>query len=89
MAAGFRGDAAPEPPTLIDREDDISDRHSKKRATMARNLEAATGRTVAEWVATVDASGLVGFREIVDGLKREHALGHFRARLVAEAHRDR
>ncbi len=56
---------------------------------MARNLEAATGRTVAEWVATVDASGLVGFREIVDWLKREHALGHFRARLVAEAHRDR
>jgi hypothetical protein len=29
----------------------MSDRHDKKRATMAANLEAQTGRTLAEWAA--------------------------------------
>jgi hypothetical protein len=29
----------------------MSDRHDEKRATMAANLEAQTGRTLAEWAA--------------------------------------
>jgi len=66
----------------------MSERHDKKRATMAANLEAQTGRSVSDWVTVVNRSKLGGFSEIVDWLKHEHGLGHFQARLVAEAHRD-
>jgi hypothetical protein len=65
-----------------------SNRHDKKRATMIANLEAATGWTIQAWVAEVNRSELDGFTAIVNWLKRSHGLGHFQARLVAQAHRD-
>jgi hypothetical protein len=67
----------------------MSSRHEKKRTTMAANLQAATGKSVAEWVADVDAAQLDGYAAIINWLKRHHGLGHFQARLVAEAHRER
>ena len=62
--------------------------HEKKRATMAANLESATSRSVAAWVSEVRRADPGGFAEVVDWLKARHGLGHFQARLVAEAHRD-
>ena len=67
----------------------MSERHEQKRAAMAQSIETQTGRSVASWVDLVDASGIEGFMPIVDWLKAEHGLGHFQARRVAEAHRDR
>jgi len=55
---------------------------------MAAKLESATSRSVADWVAEVRAADLSGFNAIIQWLKMEHGLGHFQARLVAEAHRD-
>ena len=67
----------------------MSDRHDKKRSTMAANLEAQTNKSVAEWVAVVEAADLDGFSTIVAWLKSEHGLGHFQARLIAQSHRER
>ena len=67
----------------------MADRHDKKRATMAANIEVATGRTVDDWVTVVDWAGIEGFTAVVTWLKTEHGFGHFQARLVAEQHRDR
>lgn len=55
---------------------------------MAANLHAQTGRSVDSWVQAVNDEGLDGFRDVVAWLKEWHGLGHFQARLVAEAHRD-
>ncbi len=65
-----------------------SDQHAKKRATMAKNLHEQTGRRVEDWVDIVRQSDAGSFKEIVDWLKSNHQLGHFQARLVAEAARD-
>ena len=48
-----------------------------------RNLEASSGRSMADWVALVGASGLTKHGEIVAWLKSEHAMGHGNANLVA------
>ena len=66
----------------------MSDRHETKKATMAANLEADTGRSVDEWVALLEEAGIEGFTASVTWLKEQHGLGHFKARLVAEARRD-
>ena len=55
---------------------------------MAANLEAASGMPVEEWVGLVERLGPGGFMARVEWLKQEHGLGHFQARLVAEAARD-
>ncbi len=55
---------------------------------MAANLHAQTGRSVDGWVQIVNDKRLDGFSDIVAWLKDRHGLGHFQARLVAEAHRD-
>lgn len=65
-----------------------SDRHAKKRATMAKNLREQTGKSVEEWVELVRRSDVDSFKDVVDWLKTEHQLGHFQARLVAETARD-
>ena len=65
-----------------------SDQHAKKRATMAKNLYEQTGRSVEDWVEIVRRSGTDSFKEVVDWLKSNHQLGHFQARLVAEAARE-
>lgn len=67
----------------------MTDRHDKKRATMAANIEATTGKTVEQWVDEVEAAGPDEFMAAVAWLKERHGLGHFQARLVAEARRDR
>lgn len=67
----------------------MTDRHSRKRATMAANIETSTDRSIDEWIAQIDEAGVHGFGSIVDWLKTEHGFGHFQARLIAEAHRDR
>ena len=72
---------------LVIQEMGMSYRHAKKWATMAANLEAKTGRSVAEWVTFVHNSGCQEFSTIVSWLKEVHGLGHFQARMIAEAHR--
>jgi hypothetical protein len=66
----------------------MSDRHRRKRATIAANLEAQTGRTLAEWAAIAGQAPVEGFMGTVDWLKAHHGLSHFQARLVAEQRRD-
>jgi hypothetical protein len=66
----------------------MSDRHRRKRATIAANLEAQTGRTLAEWVAIAGQAPVEGFMGTVDWLKAHHGLSHFQARLVAEQRHD-
>lgn len=66
----------------------MTDRHDQKKATMAANLESKTGRNVSAWAQLVDQSDVDGFNNIVSWLKEQHGLGHFQARLIAEAHRD-
>lgn len=66
----------------------MSDRHRKKQATIAANLQAQTGRTLAEWVAIAAQAPVEGFMDTVNWLKTHHGLSHFQARLVAEQRRD-
>jgi hypothetical protein len=66
----------------------MSDRHAKKRATIAANLEAQTGRTLAEWVTITGQAPVTGFMDTVNWLKAEHGLSHFQARLIVERHRE-
>jgi hypothetical protein len=48
-----------------------------------RNIEAATGRSMADWVALVGTSGRSKHGEIVAWLKADHGLGHGNANLIA------
>lgn len=64
-------------------------RHDQKRAAMAANLAEQSGRSLEDWVELVDRADVEGFMELVGWLKETYGLGHFQARLVAEAHRDR
>jgi hypothetical protein len=66
----------------------MSDRQDKKRATMAANLEAQTGRTLTEWVIIASQAPVDGFMNTVNWLKTQHGLSHFQARLVAEHQRN-
>src|ERR1700728_5181617 len=52
-------------------------------ATMARNIEVQTGRSVTDWVSLARATGLAKHREIVKWLKAEHGLGHGYANFLA------
>jgi hypothetical protein len=49
---------------------------------MVANLERTTGRSLAEWIELVRASGLAKHSENVKRLKEEHGLGHGYANLV-------
>jgi hypothetical protein len=53
-------------------------------ATMMRNLEEKTGRSLDEWADVARASGHAKHGEIVSFLKSEHGLGHGYANLVAQ-----
>ncbi len=61
---------------------------AEQEATMVANLEANTGRTLAEWVEIVSASGLAKHSERVALLKSEHGLGHGYANLVVHRAKD-
>jgi predicted transport protein len=52
-------------------------------ATMTRNLESNTGRSLEAWVKLARARKLARHGEIVAWLKSEHQLGHGYANLVA------
>jgi predicted transport protein len=51
-------------------------------ATQIANIERTTGRSLAEWIETVQASGLAKHGEAVAMLKRDHGLGHGNANLI-------
>jgi len=50
---------------------------------MADSLEATTGRSVEDWLATVESLGLARHGEILTALKRDHGLSHGYANLLA------
>lgn len=52
-------------------------------ATMIANLESKTGKSLAEWIAVVKASGLEKHGQIVKHLKSEHGLTHGYANMVS------
>lgn len=54
-------------------------------ATMIRNLEEKSGKTLAQWVALVKGMGPKKHGEVVAALKATHGLGHGYANLVAHA----
>jgi predicted transport protein len=49
---------------------------------MLRNIEQKTGRTIADWVKVVRASGAKKHGELVTMLKSEHGFGHGHANLL-------
>jgi predicted transport protein len=51
--------------------------------TMVRNLEAKTGKPLAEWAKTARESGFAKHGEIIAYLKKDHGLGHGYANLIA------
>src|SRR5438045_4146771 len=48
-----------------------------------RNLEEKTGRSMADWITAVKASGLAKHGQIVSHLKSDHGLTHGYANMVA------
>jgi hypothetical protein len=52
-------------------------------ATLIRNLEEKTGKSIDAWVAIARASGKTKHKEIVDFIKAEHGLGHGYANQIA------
>lgn len=59
---------------------------SDPAATMVANLEARTGRSLADWVAVVRETGLDKHGAIVGHLKTVHGLSHGYANLIALTH---
>jgi hypothetical protein len=53
------------------------------KANALRNLEEKTGRSIADWIVTVKASGLAKHGQIVAHLKADHGLTHGYANMVA------
>lgn len=56
----------------------------KAVATFERNLEAQTGKSVADWAALVSAQGLAKHGQMLAWLKTEHGLSHGHANHVAK-----
>ena len=54
-------------------------------ATMIKNLEEKTGKTLAQWVTVVKGLGPKKHGEIVSFLKETHEMGHGYANLVAHS----
>jgi len=57
-------------------------------ATMVANLEAKTGKSLAQWTAVARRSGLEKHAQIVKFLKSEHGLTHGYANMIALKARD-
>ena len=51
--------------------------------TMIDNLATKTGKSLSDWVAVVNKSGLAKHGEIVAKLKNDHGVGHGYANLIA------
>jgi hypothetical protein len=54
-------------------------------ATMIQNLEARTGKTLAQWVLVARKLGAAKHGDIVQHLKAEHSMGHGYANLIAHS----
>ena len=67
----------------------MSDRHSKKRATMMATLQDKTGRSLEQWLAVLDHAPAEGFMNQTSWLKEEHGLGHFQARMIVTEKKNR
>ena len=52
-------------------------------ATLIRNLEAGTGKSIAEWIGIARAAGIEKHKLLVDHLKQEQGLTHGYANQVA------
>lgn len=63
----------------------MADKVDAATATMIRNLEEKTGKSLDQWVAVVKQLGAAKHGEIVKALKDAHGLGHGYANLVAHA----
>jgi len=61
----------------------MSDKLEAAAQTMIDNLEKNSGKSLAEWVAIVRASGLAKHGEMVKYLKTEHGFTHGYANMVA------
>ncbi len=53
-------------------------------ATLARNIESQTGKSIAAWVAIANASGHAKHGQLVAHLKDAHGLGHGAANFIAK-----
>lgn len=60
----------------------MTNRVEDAEATMIRNLEEKTGKSLATWIDIVRSSALSRHGELVDYLKREHGLTHGYANLI-------
>ena len=54
-------------------------------ATMVKNIEAATGQKISEWIRRARASGFGKHGEILQWLKEKHGIGHGYANYIAKA----
>jgi hypothetical protein len=61
----------------------VADKIEQEWASMVRNLEMKSGRSLDEWVALARASGLTRHKELVGYLKAEQGLTHGYANMVA------
>lgn len=63
----------------------MAEKIDQATATMIRNLEEQSGKTMAQWVTLVKGMGAKKHGEIVKALKETHGLGHGYANLVAHS----
>jgi hypothetical protein len=61
----------------------MTDKIDAAVASMVKNLEAKTGRSLGQWVRLAKASRRAKHKELIDFLKSEHGLTHGYANLVA------
>jgi len=60
----------------------MTEKLDQAEASMIRNLEEKTGKSLPQWIEVVRASGLAKHGEVVAFLKSRHGLGHGYANLV-------
>jgi hypothetical protein len=61
----------------------MPDKVDAATATMIKNLEEKTGKSMADWVAIAKGAGDLKHGQVVTMLKEKHGLGHGYANLVA------
>ena len=53
-------------------------------ASLIQNLEAKTGRSMADWIATARATGILKHKQMVEHLKADHGLTYGYANQIAQ-----
>ncbi len=51
---------------------------------IVRNLAEKTGKTLEEWFAVLDDSGITEKRDMKAHLKEDHGVGHFQAQTIVK-----